>query len=59
MEKCLGWGWGGEDVCTKPGGGALEGARMRPGFRVKRRWLMLNLVISLEILGKQQPNSES
>lgn len=56
VEKCFG---GREGVCTKPGGGALEGARMRMGFRVKRHWLMLNLIISLEILRKQQPNSES
>lgn len=41
VVKCFG---GCEGVCTKPGGGALEGARM--GFRVKRHWLMLNLVIS-------------
>lgn len=41
VVKCFG---GCEGVCTKAGGGALEGARM--GFRVKRHWLMLNLVIS-------------
>lgn len=41
VEKCFG---GCEGVGTKTEGGALEGARMK--FRVKRHWLMLNLVIS-------------
>ena len=55
---CVCWGMGVmggkvfsgcEGVCSENGGGALEGVKR---FRVKRLWLMLN-IISLDFLRKQ------